>query len=312
MKGMLFVLNRYQFELLNYAEKTSGISLNYKLLSDILKISQSIIKKEKTNLLELGLLELSDNMKIKISPKGIRTLEPYRVKRAVIMGAGFGSRMMPATKNCPKPMVKVNGKRIIETQLDALIDAGIKDITIVRGYKKEKYDELLKKYPFLKFIDNDDYDKTNNISSVMKALDKIKGGTYLNEADLYITNPDVITKYQYTSNILGSYSLETDDWSFRMKDGHIVDYQQGNTYCYNYYGISYWTAEDCDKLRSDWSEAYSTENGKQLFWEFIPLKLRHDNYQVGIRQCTKKDIMEIDNYYELAALDKSYPKISSK
>lgn len=84
------------------------------------------------------------------------------------------------------------------------------------------YDELLSKYPFLKFIDNDDYDKTNNISSVIKALDRIKGGTYLNEADLYITNSDVITKYQYTSNILGSYSLETDDWSFRMKDGGQV------------------------------------------------------------------------------------------
>lgn len=146
----------------------------------------------------------------------------------------------------------------------------------------------------------------------MKVLDKIKGGTYLNEADLYITNPDVITKYQYTSNILGSYSLETDDWSFRMEDGHIVDYQQGNTYCYNYYGISYWTASDCDKLRRDWSELYSTEEGKQLFWEFIPLRLRHDNYQVEIRQCAKSDIMEIDNYFELAALDNSYPKINLK
>lgn len=306
------MLNRYQFELLTYIDKQHYIFNNYKKVSDELKISQNIIRKQERKLLALKLLQVHDGGRISLTPRGFSSLEPYRVKRAVIMGAGFGSRMMPATKDCPKPMVKVNGKRIIETQLDALIDAGIKDITIVRGYKKEKYNELLDKYPFLKFIDNDDYDKTNNISSVMKVLDKIKGGTYLNEADLYITNPDVITKYQYTSNILGSYSLETDDWSFRMKDGHIVDYQQGNTYCYNYYGVSYWTAEDCDKLRRDWSEVYSTKEGKQLFWEFIPLKLRHDNYQVEIRQCAKKDIMEIDNYYELAALDKSYPKISSK
>lgn len=95
-----------------------------------------------------------------------------------------------------------------------------------------------------------------------------------------------------------------------MKDGHIVDYQQGNTYCYNYYGISYWTAEDCNKLCRDWTEVYATEEGKNLFWEFIPLKLRHDNYQVEIRQCAKKDIMEIDNYFELAALDKSYPELN--
>lgn len=303
------MINRYEFEILKYVEKEGRVTINYKELSDKIKISRNVVVKTLTSLFNNKALEKVLNNQIRITSNGLKMLEPYRVKRAVIMGAGFGSRMMPATKDCPKPMVKVNGKRIIETQLDALIAAEIKDITVVRGYKKEKYDELLSKYPFLKFIDNDDYDKTNNISSVMKALDEIKGGTYLNEADLYITNPNVITKYQYTSNILGSYSLETDDWSFRMKDGHIVDYRQGNTYCYNYYGISYWTAKDCDKLRHDWSEVYATKDGKNLFWEFIPLKIRHDNYQVEIRQCAKKDIMEIDNYYELAALDKSYPKI---
>lgn len=297
---------------MTFIERKKLVLKDYRKIAISIRISCKKVQEEILLLKELGYLKIKHNEILELTLKGYNAIEPYRVRRAVIMGAGFGSRMMPATENCPKPMVKVNGKRIIETQLDALIAVGIKDITIVRGYKKEKYNNLLAKYPFLKFIDNNNYDKTNNISSVMKALDKIKGGTYLNEADLYITNPDVITKYQYTSNILGSYSLETDDWSFRMKDGHITDYQQGNTYCYNYYGISYWTAEDCDKLRSDWSEAYSTENGKQLFWEFIPLKLRHDNYQVEIRQCAKKDIMEIDNYYELAALDKSYPKISSK
>ncbi|MCH9394799.1 phosphocholine cytidylyltransferase family protein [Limosilactobacillus reuteri] len=305
------MLDRYKFEILSYLEKKGKMMNMPKFIADEIRISNNNYLSNLNLLVSKNLIRLSDN-KIMITQSGINALEPYRVKRAVIMGAGFGSRMMPATEVCPKPMVKVNGKRIIETQLDALINVGIKDITIVRGYQREKYNELLIKYPFLKFIDNDDYDKTNNISSVMKALDKIKGPTYLNEADLYITNPDVITKYQYTSNILGSYSLETDDWSFRMKDGHIVDYQQGNTYCYNYYGISYWTASDCDKLRRDWSELYSTEEGKQLFWEFIPLKLRHDNYQVEIRQCAKRDIMEIDNYFELVALDNSYPKINSK
>ena len=91
-----------------------------------------------------------------------------------------------------------------------------------------------------------------------------------------------------------------------MKNGYITDYQQGNTYCYNYYGISYWTAEDCDKLRRDWQKVYATEEGKDLFWEVVPLCNYKDNYQVEIRQCNKQDIMEIDNYFELAALDKSY------
>ena len=162
---------------------------------------------------------------------------------------------------------------------------------------------ILEKYPFVRFIDNDRYDKENNISSVILASKEINNG-YLCEADLYITNPEVIRKYQYVSNILGSYSLETDDWSFRIKDGYISEYQKGNTYCYNYYGISYWTKEDCQKLRSDWAEIYKDNKG--VFWEEVPLILKKENYKVEIRQCNKQDIMEIDNYYELAQLDETY------
>ncbi|WP_162606760.1 sugar phosphate nucleotidyltransferase [Ligilactobacillus salivarius] len=300
------MLNRYQFEVMTYIEKNNNLMFNISELANNTRISRKKVEKVLKNLQEDGNVKISDDNIITLTKEGLEQLEPYRVRRAIIMGAGFGSRMMPATKDRPKPMVTVNGKRIIETLLDAMIVVGITDITIVRGYQKEKYDELLTKYPFLNLIDNDDYATTNNISSVMKVLDKIEGGTYLCEADLYITNPAVITKYQYTSNILGSYSLETDDWSFRMQDGHIVDYQQGNTYCYNYYGISYWTADDCTKLRNDWSEIYATDEGKDIFWEIVPLKLRKEKYQVEIRECQKSDIMEIDNYYELATLDKKY------
>jgi CTP:phosphocholine cytidylyltransferase-like protein len=213
--------------------------------------------------------------------------------------------MLPATENRPKPMVTVNGVRIIDTLIDALVKSDIKDITIIRGHKKEVFDELLDKYPFITLIDNDDYNRTNNISSVMLALDKLDH-CYLCEADLYISNPDIIKKYQYASNILGSYSLETDDWSFRMNDGYITDYQKGNTYCYNYYGISYWTPEDCIKLREDFRDVFESDGGKDYFWEFIPLILKKENYAVEIRQCKKQDIIEIDNYYELAQLDPSY------
>ena len=300
------MLNRYQFEVMTYIEKNNNLMFNISKLANNTRISRKKVENVLKNLQEDGNVKISDDNIITLTKEGLKQLEPYRVRRAIIMGAGFGSRMMPATKDRPKPMVTVNGKRIIETLLDAMIAVGITDITIVRGYQKEKYDELLTKYPFLNLVDNDDYATTNNISSVMKVLDKIEGGTYLCEADLYITNPAVITKYQYTSNILGSYSLETDDWSFRMQDGHIVDYQQGNTYCYNYYGISYWTADDCTKLRNDWSEIYATDEGKNVFWEIVPLKLRKEKYQVEIRECQKSDIMEIDNYYELATLDQKY------
>lgn len=301
---MEYKLSRYLFELLSFIEGSGKFYFEKRKVADSLYMSCNCISEAYQSLLENGYIEQTGKYTT-ITPAGLSVLEPYRVQRAVILAAGFGSRMMPATAERPKPMVMVNGRHIIETLLDALVAAGITDITIVRGYQKAKFDDLLEKYPFLQFIDNDDFDKTNNISSAILAHDCFHDGAYLCEADLYITNPAVIRKYQYASNILGSYSLQTDDWSFKMDDyGHIRDYQKGNRYCWNYYGISYWTAEDCRKLNRDWEEMFQTDS--DIFWEQVPLQLKKEEYAVEIRPCRKQDIIEIDNYDELAMLDPSY------
>lgn len=229
------------------------------------------------------------------------------VNKAIILAAGFGSRMMPATADRPKPLVTVNGKRIIDTLLDSLVSQDIKYITIVRGYKKEKFDEILNKYPFIKLVDNDEYDKTNNISSIIKVINDVNEDCYICEADLYISNPSIITNNQSETNILGSKVDKTDDWCYKKDDnGYIYNYKKGGEDCYQYYGISFWKKEDIDKLKKDYNEVFYKENGKDYFWEEIPFVLKHDNYKVKLKECKKEDIVEIDNYFELQALDSSY------
>ena len=297
------ILTYYQFLILQYLASHKP-PYTHRELSDSLLISNTQIMREMDEFKETGLVTSAGE----ITSLGLAALAPYKVRKALILAAGFGSRMMPATKDRPKPMVSVNNRPIITTLLDALLAAHVDNITIVRGYKKEAFDELLSSYPSLRFIDNDEYDKYNNIFSAVLGRDFFTGGCYLCEADLYITNPSIITPYQYRSNILGSWSIETDDWSFKMDDdGMISLYRKGNTYCWNYYGISYWTPEDGEKLNFDWAEIFQTEEGKDVFWEQVPLQLRKDKYRVAIRPCRKQDIMEIDNYYELQQLDPSYP-----
>lgn len=298
------MIQRNEFEVLSYIEDKKSCTSDARTMADALLLSCAIVEETLRSLLEKKLIS-ARNGSLSLTESGREVLAPYRVKRAVILAAGFGSRMMPATADRPKPMVTVNGKRIIETLLDALLASGITDITLVRGYHKEAFDALKETYPTLRFIDNDDYDKTNNISSALLALEHFKGGAYLCEADLYISNPKIIKKYQYTSNLLGSYSLATDDWSYKMDDdGCIGTYKKGNRFCWNYYGISYWTGEDCEKLAADWKEAFAKD--KDMFWEQVPLQLKKERYHVEIRPCRKSDIIEIDNYYELAILDPSY------
>ena len=55
----------------------------------------------------------------------------YRVERAIIMAAGFGNRMRPVTLSTPKPLVRVNGVRMIDTVIDGLHKNGINEIYIV-------------------------------------------------------------------------------------------------------------------------------------------------------------------------------------
>ena len=78
----------------------------------------------------------------------------YRVKRAVILAAGTGSRMNPVTLETPKPLIKINGTRIIDTIILGLHKNGITEIYVVAGYMKEKFKILEKEYPGLKLIEN--------------------------------------------------------------------------------------------------------------------------------------------------------------
>ena len=298
-------LNRYEFEILTHIEREGRQPYPVRETADDLCLSGTAVMRGLEALKTAGYITDKDD-RLLITDEGLEALEPYRVRRAIILAAGFGSRMMPATADRPKPMVTVNGVRIIDTLLDALDNAGIRDITIIGGYCFNRLSELLEKYPYLTLRKNREYDTTNNISSAMLALDRLQGGSYLCEADLFITNPGIINKYQYGSNILGSYSMETDDWCFDMTDGCVSNYRKGGVYCYNYYGISYWSAEDCDRLREDFRAVYEGPEGRGYFWEFIPFVLRKDRYNVEIRPCRKQDIMEIDNYYELAQLDPGY------
>ncbi len=241
----------------------------------------------------------------RITPDGVAALEPYRVKRAIFVAAGFGTRLVPVTLNTPKPLVRVNGKRIIDGLLDACLDIGIEEIYIVRGYLAEQFDQLLYKYPMLKFLENPSYNETNNISSAV-CVRYLLRNAYVLEADLLIRNPGILHKYHYASNFLGIPMERSNDWCFTVKDGVITEQKIGGIDCYQEVGISYWNAEDGAKLSEHLLQAYEMPGGKERYWDMVPLDIFRDAYRVEISPCTEQDVIEIDTFKELKAIDKTY------
>ena len=292
-------LSRKQFDILVYIEKNTS-PVTQREIAEATGMSVGSVNRAISALAEAGLIDGS-----KITALGYSALEPYRVKRAVFIAAGFGSRLVPITLNTPKPLVRVNGTRMIDTLLDAVVAAGIEEIYIVRGYLGEQFDQLRYKYPQIQFIENPVYNEANNISSALVAR-YLLSNAYVFEADLFISNPAIIKKYHYTSNFLAIKKDRTDDWCFEVKNGVIVEEKVGGLDCWQMVGISYWNKEDGKKLSQDIAEVYATPGGKERYWEQVPLVYRKKNYAVEVNECFEEDIVEIDTFRELKAIDKTY------
>ena len=292
------MLTKKQFDLLVSLER-NGKQTQRSLATDA-GMSLGGVNKTLTSLVEDGYV--ADGL---ITAKGLEALEPYRVKRAVFIAAGFGSRLVPITLNTPKPLVRVKGKRMIETLLDAVVAAGIEEIYLIRGYLGEQFDQLLYKYPTIRFIENPAYNEANNISSAMCAR-YLLANAYVFEADLLLYKPSLVTKYQYESNYLGVPVKMTDDWCFTSKNGYITGLGVGGTDCHHMFGVSYWSAEDGARLADHIEQVYRSPGGKERYWDQVALEYFASDYRIAIRECSFEDIVEVDTYRELKQLDETY------
>jgi len=294
-------LSRKQFDVLE-AFATAKDSLTQRQLEEITGHSLGTINRVVKELTELGYV-VDGN----ITNSGVNALEPYRAKRAIFIAAGFGTRLVPITFNTPKPLVRVHGVRIIDRLIDACLEAGINEIIIVRGYLSELFDQLLYKYPMIKFLENPVYNEANNISSALVARYMLSN-SYVFEADLLISNPKIIKKYHYTSDFLAIRKDRSDDWCFKVKDGVIVEEKVGGQGddIWQMVGISYWNDADGHKLSQDIQAVYQSPGGKERYWEQVPLVYKKEHYAVEVRECRDEDIVEIDTFKELKAIDKTY------
>ncbi len=112
--------------------------------------------------------------------------------RALILAAGFGSRLMPLTREVPKCMVEYQGKRIIDYEIEALKSAGITEIAVVGGYLFEVLKEYLRdKHGISCFFENKNYATTNMVETLFCAREWMES-CLQEKRDLLISYADIV------------------------------------------------------------------------------------------------------------------------
>lgn len=228
------------------------------------------------------------------------------LKRAIIVAAGEGHRLRPVTFNTPKPLVSVNGTRLIDTSIKALKKHGIHEIYIVVGYKAEQFHNVYKDDPDIMILENPHYFEGNNVTSLYVAREYLPGAFVL-EGDLFISNDDILDPRIEQSGYFANWLEDTPEWALTLTNGTISDYNiVGGKDCYRLWGISMWKEED-GKILSEMVRAQVEDvRDWSIYWDELALSQSGSSFDLGIREIGAHDITEIDTFEELKAIDPSY------
>lgn len=129
----------------------------------------------------VGVSDLQANEKKFLVPGGLNVT-------AIIIAAGFEEHMLPLIEDKPKAMLEIKGKTLLERQIQVLNEAGVKDIAVVRGYKKETIN-----LPNVHYYDNDVFGKTGELFSLFAAEPEMDGRFLFLYSDI-LFDPSILEK----------------------------------------------------------------------------------------------------------------------
>lgn len=227
----------------------------------------------------------------------------FKVERAIIMAAGFGSRLEHLTKHTPKPLIEIHGISFIENIIQNLLKNEITEIYVVIGYKKEKFEQLKIKYPFIHFIENPYYEKANNISSLYVARNYIDNAIIL-DGDQYIHNENILNPYFMKSCYAAAWTDKySKEWVLKVADNKIISCaRNGDERGWILYSISFWNKTDGAKLRYFIEKEFIENKNIDIYWDDVPIFLHSEHFNLGIRKINQSDITEVDSLENLAFL----------
>ena len=228
----------------------------------------------------------------------------YKVDNAVILAAGTASRFAPISYENPKALIEVKGEILIERQIRQLQAAGISEIILVVGYKKEQFAYLQEKFGVI-LVENKEFLTRNNNGSIYAAKDYLRN-TYICSSDNYFSeNP-------FESEVVDSYyaavyaSGETKEWCMTEDEfGYVNHVTIGGRDAWYMLGHTFWNAEFSKRFLEILLPVYDRPETGDLLWESIYMK-HLDVLKMKMRKYSDDVIFEFDTLDELRLFDESY------
>ncbi|ASS37338.1 NTP transferase domain-containing protein [Mogibacterium pumilum] len=227
-----------------------------------------------------------------------------KVDNAVILAAGASSRFAPLSYERHKALIEVKGEVLIERQIRQLKEAGINEIYIVTGYKKEQFDYLEEKFG-VQLVHNSEYAVRNNHSSIYAVKDVLKN-SYICSADNYFAeNPfnDAEEGAFYSGIYADGY---TKEWCMETdQDGYITEVKIGGNDEWYMLGHVFWDEVFSERFIEILKQSYEDAEIIDKLWEEIYIE-HIGELRMKLKKYSAEYIFEFDTLDELREFDRSY------
>ena len=216
----------------------------------------------------------------------------FRIKNAIILAAGRGSRMRELTDSIPKPLLKINDLPIIENIINELQKV-TKNIIIVTGYLAEQFEYLKSKFKNIKIILNKEWENNNNVTSI-NAVKEHLSNTLIVNGDIIINNNNLFRKWYKTPLFYVEQNKNIDEWfTIFDKNKNIIDFDKNGLGKEGFY-----QREVCvlNKKLSNLIRSNINNFDKQEYYEFLVLQCSK-KYGVPVKafEVGKEDIFDLDS-----------------
>lgn len=222
-----------------------------------------------------------------------------RIKTAVILAAGMGSRLQDITKNeVPKGLIKVNGKTLVERSIEKLRSLGIEKIYIVTGHLSEAYDELAKKNKYIKTIKNRKYKATGSMTSLSILEHELKEDFLLLESDLIYEVYGLIKLINFEQDdcvLLSGKTNSGDECYVEIRDDNLYKISKHKEEIENVYGELVGISKISIELYKEMLKQYKNFNIETMEYDQRIKKYDYENAIFDAAKNRKIGYLKIEN-----------------